>query len=207
MKSYDVGGIKLPSVTSIVNSKNINFFKYWRSNNKEKSEFQLARGKQVHYLIEQYLSSGYDNNEEEFYYIFERFKDLILDELDLFSEFHLELPLTSLALGYGGTIDCLAKYKDNYYIIDWKTTSKKRTRSNLKSYVLQLAAYKQLLDTEFVNSNNVRRFPDVRCMLVLGSTNRDLDESCIIELNNEEIAFARAEFTSILREYKPNNYK
>ena len=45
-------------------------------------------------------------------------------------------------LRYGGTLDCIGIYKGTVYLIDWKTSrKKKRTFKDLYDYPLQVVAY------------------------------------------------------------------
>ena len=44
--------------------------------------------------------------------------------------------------GYNGKFDLMCEYRDEYTIVDYKKSNKKRTPSTLKSYFMQLMAYR-----------------------------------------------------------------
>ena len=52
----------------------------------------------------------------------------------------IERSAVNTEIGYGGTIDCVAKIGEQVYLIDWKTS-----QSIWKSYHLQISSYKHLL--------------------------------------------------------------
>lgn len=54
----------------------------------------------------------------------------------------IEFPVYSTTLGFAGTVDAIVKMKDGrVLILDHKTASKKKTKSAIKDYNLQVAAY------------------------------------------------------------------
>ena len=92
----------------------------------------------MHHLCEDYLSN------KEF-----RKKDFDLEmwhsikpELDCIDNIHgLESKLYSDHLEVAGTVDCVGEYKGKLCIIDFKTSSKLKTKSQIKNYFMQTAAY------------------------------------------------------------------
>ena len=53
----------------------------------------------------------------------------------------LETPLYSDHLEVAGTVDCIAEYEGKLSVIDFKTSSKPKTRDHIHGYFMQTAAY------------------------------------------------------------------
>ena len=65
------------------------------------------------------------------------------------SKFRIEEAMFS-KLGYAGSPDCLALGNDGELVLyDWKTASRRKTRSWVKDYILQICAYWQMCDERF----------------------------------------------------------
>jgi hypothetical protein len=66
-------------------------------------------------------------------------------------------------LGYSGTVDCIARYRGEMCVIDWKTSMKpKRNISDLYDYPLQAVAY-----AGAVNSDNTFPYKVHRAVIVI----------------------------------------
>ena len=66
-------------------------------------------------------------------------------ELNVNNVFALEHQMFSNKLKLAGTVDCVAEYKGEMAIIDFKTSSQLKYRSDINSYFLQCAAYGVML--------------------------------------------------------------
>ena len=65
------------------------------------------------------------------------------------SKFRIEEAMFS-KLGYAGSPDCLALGNDGELVLyDWKTASRRKTRSWVKDYILQICAYWHMCDERF----------------------------------------------------------
>ncbi len=56
--------------------------------------------------------------------------------------------------GFAGSVDCLAVVDGVLTVIDWKTSRKRKVKSQIKDYFLQVAAYRACYEFEF--KENVR---------------------------------------------------
>ena len=104
-----------------------------------------SRGTDFHTLTEHLL-----NNDElptgsvqplsEFLYLIAK------DELKNINKIYgLEKALYSKELGIAGTVDCIAEYKNELAIIDFKTSKKPKPREWVEGYFVQCAAYACML--------------------------------------------------------------
>lgn len=139
-------GVLYPSVTTILSHKSKPFIQAWRQRVGEAEANRISnvastRGTKIHTLCEDAL-----NNKDE-----DVSKLSILDQ-EMYREFRpllndidnihcLEGTLYSDHLRLGGQVDCIAEYKGTLSVIDFKTSKKKKTRSQCYSYFMQCAAY------------------------------------------------------------------
>jgi genome maintenance exonuclease 1 len=62
--------------------------------------------------------------------------------LDMIDNIHaLESPLYSDYLKVAGTVDCIAEYEGKLSVIDFKTSSRVKSRDDIHNYFMQTAAY------------------------------------------------------------------
>lgn len=95
-------------------------------------------GTKAHKLIEDYLNNKKLSPFAELYPM-AHFKN-IQDEINKIDRIRvLEANLYSESLGIAGRVDCIADYKGEYAVIDFKTSSK--MKDDISSYTLQLTAY------------------------------------------------------------------
>ena len=77
------------------------------------------------------------NEDTPFYDVFQTWESCVLSEV----------PVCSDKLGFGGTVDALVRLNDgSYRLIDYKTSYKRKTRSQVTDYFVQLGFYKLLLE-------------------------------------------------------------
>ncbi len=136
-------GKAYPSVTSITGQLAKKAIQAWRERiGKDKAAAITAKaskqGTRVHHLCEDYLS-----NKEFRKNLFDlEMWQSIKPELDCIDNIHgLESKLYSDHLEVAGTVDCVGEYKGKLSIIDFKTSSKFKTKEQIKNYFMQTAAY------------------------------------------------------------------
>ena len=136
-------GKAYPSVTSITGQLAKKAIQAWRERiGKEKAAAITAKaskqGTRVHHLCEDYLSNKEFRKKEFDLEMWQSIKP----ELDCIDNIHgLESKLYSDHLEVAGTVDCVGEYKGKLSIIDFKTSSKFKTKEQIKNYFMQTAAY------------------------------------------------------------------
>tara|TARA_B100002019_G_scaffold292071_1_gene314103 strand:+ start:1340 stop:2029 length:690 start_codon:yes stop_codon:yes gene_type:complete len=142
--------LKLVSITSVISHYNKETFAKWRKKVGDDKANEItrkatSRGTDFHTLTEHLL-----NNDElptgsvqplsEFLYLIAK------DELKNINKIYgLEKALYSKELGIAGTVDCIAEYKNELAIIDFKTSKKPKPREWVEGYFVQCAAYACML--------------------------------------------------------------
>ena len=139
-------GALYPSVTTILSHKSKPYIQEWRKRIGAKEADKISRvasvrGTKIHTLCEDAL-----NNKEE-----DVSKLSLLDQ-EMYKEFRpllndidnircLEATMYSDHLRLGGQADCIAEYKGKLSVIDFKTSKKRKTRSQCYNYFIQCSAY------------------------------------------------------------------
>jgi genome maintenance exonuclease 1 len=130
------------TVTSILSNDAINAWKerVGKYESDRISKRASRRGTEIHELCEHYLK-----DEPYKVDIFNRsmFNSLIpcLDNID---NIHcLETPLFSTKMKVAGTVDCIAEYNGVLSVIDFKTSRRRKSESDVPGYFMQCAAYAQ----------------------------------------------------------------
>ena len=136
--------VKLVSITSVTSHFNKEIFVNWRKRvgDVEADKITKAattRGTDMHTLTEHYLKN--DDLPEvppisEFLF---KIAKGTLNKID--NIYALEGPLYSKQLGIAGTVDCIAEYKGELAIIDFKTSKKPKQREWIEHYFVQAMAY------------------------------------------------------------------
>jgi len=136
-------GKSYPSVTSVTGLLNKKAIQEWRDRVGAKVANEIStraakRGTSIHKLCEDYLSNKGDTSDifdqEEFTHI--------KPYLHKINNIHcLEDKLYSDHLGVAGTVDCIAEYEGKLSVIDFKTSSKPKTREMIANYFMQTSAY------------------------------------------------------------------
>lgn len=136
-------GNQYPSVTSITGLNSKFSIDQWRQRvGAEEADRitnrALARGTRIHSLCENYLLGNeivIDMFDTEMWITMRP----MLDDID---NIHcLETPLYSDFLKAAGTVDCIADYQGKLSVIDFKTASRVKERSDIHNYFEQTAAY------------------------------------------------------------------
>ena len=136
-------GRAYPSVTTVTGLHNKQAILDWRKRVGAEEANRIStkaakRGTRIHTLCESYL-----NNESVEPNLFdtETFK-AIKPYLNNIQDVHcLETPLYSDHLEVAGTVDCIAKYNGKMSVIDFKTSTRKKSRDDIQNYFMQCSAY------------------------------------------------------------------
>tara|TARA_Y100001954_G_scaffold189309_1_gene203010 strand:- start:36 stop:746 length:711 start_codon:yes stop_codon:yes gene_type:complete len=154
IRIYEINGVNMPSVTSILGAIPERKIKIqaWREAVGEKmanyiSASAVSRGKTLHTLIENQLKNQPEKSE----------KITALEPLGMFrimtpylnriDNIHgVEEFLYSKEMGVAGQCDCIAEYKGKLSIIDFKSSSKQRDADYNYSNFLQTSAYAKMYE-------------------------------------------------------------
>jgi ATP-dependent exoDNAse (exonuclease V) beta subunit len=144
-------GALYPSITTILSAKSKPFIDAWKNKIGHAEANRISskaakRGTSIHSLVEHHL-----NNEKDLHEQGVQSLDMMTQEMynnnmmPLLSDIDnircLESFLYSDHLRLGGQVDCIAEYKGVLSIIDFKTSNKRKTRSQCYNYFIQCAAY------------------------------------------------------------------
>ena len=136
-------GKAYPSVTTITSQVKKEAIKEWRERvGKEKAAEITAKasrqGTRVHHLCEDYLSNKELSSKEFDLEMWQSIKP----QLDCIDNIHgLESKLYSDHLEVAGTVDCVGEYNGKLSIIDFKTSSRVKTKQQISDYFMQTSAY------------------------------------------------------------------
>lgn len=146
----NASGVAYPSATTVLSVLSRDSIAAWRKRVGEEeankvSQKATTRGTKIHTLTETYLKN--EDLDEKIAQtkaslldveMFNKFKS-ILDPID---NIHCqELALYSDHLRMAGRVDCIAEYEGKRAVIDFKTSNKAKSKSHIKSYFMQAAAY------------------------------------------------------------------
>ena len=141
---YTVNGRPMVSITSVTSHWNKQIFVDWRKRIGEAEANRItrratSRGTATHSLIENHLL----NKEVEFdkpspKMLFLQAKETLKNINNIYS---LEESLYSEEFGVSGSVDGIAEYIGEFYIIELKTAEKPKPRDWIENYFVQAAAY------------------------------------------------------------------
>ena len=145
-RTYSVEGMNYPSVTTVIGHSKKKSIMEWRRRVGEEEANKISkrastRGNKTHKLAELYLSnqdiSKYKDDPMSMGLFY-----LIKPHLDSINNIHaLEAPLYSRMLKIAGRVDCIAEYKGELAIIDFKTSTKLKKEEWIQDYFAQECAY------------------------------------------------------------------
>lgn len=139
---------KLVSITSVISHYKKEFFDNWRKRVGVEKANQItkqatSRGTDTHTLIENYLLNQALPVVQP---LSENLFKIAKEELDNIDNIYaLEGSLYSTFLGIAGTVDCIAEYKGELSIIDFKTSKEPKPREWIDGYFVQCCAYACML--------------------------------------------------------------
>jgi genome maintenance exonuclease 1 len=134
-----IGG--LPSVTTITGWKKQKFFAEWRRKNPKESARVCKRGNLLHETIEDYLNNKNIDLSSMPPVEVDLFTQLVPTLNNIDNIYELESPLWSEAMGIAGRVDCIAEYNGTLSVIDFKGSTRKKSRNNIQEYFMQATAY------------------------------------------------------------------
>lgn len=151
-RRYCVNGKLLPSITTVTSYQNRQSILEWRERvgaevaNKI-SQFASTNGTKFHKLVEDYLNNidaDYDSEKYEIALkLFSQFQPL-LDSVD--NIHYQECALYSETLGIAGRVDCIAEYDGKLSVIDFKSSSKPKSESQIQNYFVQETGYAMMYE-------------------------------------------------------------
>jgi hypothetical protein len=146
MKEFD--GVRLystpdgtfPSVTSVVGWEKQKKYADWREKNKKESQRVCDRGTLLHSKIESYLlNEDVALNDEDNLF------GLMKKEVDHINNISaIEQSLWGKITGLAGRVDCIAEYKKEPSIIDFKASTFPKKKIDIENYFCQATAYSLL---------------------------------------------------------------
>ena len=144
-------GVLYPSVTTILSHKSKPFIDAWKKRIGEKEANRISsraakRGTSMHKLVEYHLLNETNLHEEGVQSLDMLDKEMYMNNMkpllsDIDNIRALEATMYSDHLRLGGQADCIAEYKGRLSVIDFKTSNKKKTRSQCYNYFMQCSAY------------------------------------------------------------------
>lgn len=141
VRKYDTPDGDFYSVTTVTGWEKRHFFADWRRKNLEESKRVCSRGTKIHSICEKYLLneevdlSEIETNERKLF-------ELLKPEIEKIEEVHaIETMLWGSITGLAGRVDCIAKYKGEDCIIDFKGSTKPKYKEDIDNYFLQATAY------------------------------------------------------------------
>ena len=153
---YDILGVKLPSVTTILaKTKNQEYIQRWRNkvgNDEANRIYNLSskRGTTMHKFLEKYIEGeGYEDLTE----IGKEAKPMAQKIIDVgltpVSEYYgSEVTLYYLGL-YAGATDLICRHNDLETVVDFKQANRPKQKDWIEDYFLQVAAYAMAHDYLF----------------------------------------------------------
>ena len=180
----------LPGITTILTETNGHNFKQWRDNNPEESQRCLDRGLELHDACEFYFSDNWTRNsfvttEEQGRLFIKLHKDILKDVQCAITEHQVYS-----RLGFSGSLDCLGYWNGQLTLFDWKTSTKRKTPSQVIDYLLQVSAYSYAL-------NELDGITVDKASVVIIS--EELERCQLFELNGDLINTYFAEFEKRLK--------
>ena len=149
-------GNKYPSITTVLSVRNKKGLFEWRKRVGEDvanhiARTAAARGTKVHHMCEDYLNNvhldwpeKWEEHQKHFlpYTLFKVLRDQALCHIDhIYAQ---EAGLYSDKYKVAGRVDCIANYKGELSIIDFKTSTKERTDAWNENYYIQGSGYAEM---------------------------------------------------------------
>lgn len=141
----DPDGNRYPSITTVLSLLSEEAIAKWRARVGDEEANRVggrasARGTLVHSIVEKYLLN--EDTSDFLPHIQQSLRNLqpILDT-SIGKIFGLETPLYSRHLGVAGRCDCVAEFDGVPSIVDFKTSKRVKTHSQISNYFAQMAGY------------------------------------------------------------------
>lgn len=141
-----------PSITTVLSPYNKKALFEWRKKVGEEEANRIARkassrGTKLHTICEKYLLNeitdmSYKTMMPDTKELFKSIRNF-LDE-NIQNVYGIEQPLYSDKLRVAGRCDCIADWNNEISIIDWKTSSREKSKDGIRNYFMQAAAYAEM---------------------------------------------------------------
>lgn len=159
-------GKQYPSVTSVLGFKSAESIQKWRDRVGAEEADKISRrassrGTRIHTLCEDYLTVGTASPDMFDAEMFISIKPY-LDKIDNIHA--LETPLYSHYLKVAGTVDCIGEYEGKLAVIDFKSSSRVKSKDDIHSYFMQTAAYAVMFE-------ELTKIPVGRLVIIMGVDN------------------------------------
>lgn len=145
-------GIRLPSVTTVIGAKKKQSIMEWRNRVGEETANKISakassRGNRVHKLCEDYIANVNEYARGAFPDALEMFRTIkpVIDE-HVGEVWYQEQALYSLQLEMAGRVDLIAYWDGVLSIIDFKTSSRIKTKDMIGDYFAQETAYALMVE-------------------------------------------------------------
>ena len=145
-RRYLVDGTSYPSVTTVIGHSKKKSIMEWRNRVGDEEANRISkrastRGNKCHKLAELYVKnqdiSKYKDDPLSMGLFYQ-----IKPHIDSINNIHaIEAPLSSQVLKLAGRVDCIAEYKGELAIIDFKTSTKTKREEWIHDYFAQETAY------------------------------------------------------------------
>jgi len=147
-------GDKYTSVTTALSYLNKKGIAIWRARVGEKEANRISRqasvaGTAVHDIAEKYMLNilTEENLNPIAWTTFKTIKPFLDENVD--EVYGVELQMYSDSLKAAGTADLICRYNGKNTILDFKTSKKRKTRSQIKNYFMQGAAYADMVEQHY----------------------------------------------------------
>ena len=167
-RTYDFGGGRLPSVTTILGkTKDQQFIKDWKAKVGEIKAEQIKnhsskRGTSMHKFIETHITGvGYDDLSPigvEAKPMAQKIIDVGLTPVDEYFGSEVTLHYPGL---YAGSTDLVCMHNDMETIVDFKQANRPKKKEWIEDYYLQIAAYAMAHD--YVHGSTIRQGVIMMC--------------------------------------------
>lgn len=129
-----------PSVSTVVGWEKQKKYADWRKKNAKESQRVCDRGTLLHSKIESYLL-----NEDVDLSVDDELFTLMKKEVDNLNSIRaIEQSLWGKITGLAGRVDCIAEYKKELSIVDFKASTFPKKKVDIENYFCQAAAYSLL---------------------------------------------------------------
>ena len=145
-------GEKYPSITTVLSDRGKEGIRRWRAHVGNDVANQIMRtaakrGTAVHQLVEDYLNNEELSNQDV---LPTALFTILKPELDNISNIRLqEGALYSDSYGVAGRVDCIADYKGELCVIDFKTSTKEKKEEWVENYFIQGSAYCEMYEERY----------------------------------------------------------
>ena len=167
-RTYDIGGYRLPSVTTILGAtKDQQFLKDWKAKVGEKRAEEIKnhssrRGTSMHKFLESYVTGvGYDDLTElgqEAKPMAEKVIEIGLAPVEEYYGSEVTLYYPGL---YAGSTDLVCNHNGLESIVDFKQSNRPKKKEWVEDYYLQIAAYAMAHD--YVHGSKIRQGVIMMC--------------------------------------------